>query len=379
MEIVKVKYISETTGAESDRAYSYFTEEPLAVGDMVKVTVKDREGKGRVVEINVPEYQILSFKDKVKTIPAGSKLVPRKEVVNLGETTIIELPPVAQVAKLFDKPQDKKSDQVKAEQDQDVESGILAGEIKINIVTDAQGLPRVQGEFVESAAFATRSIEESNQDSPRTAVVKIAADKDLAVQKLFQEGLRLKQYAESLVISVNTDLQGVTNDLSLIAKLKKSVLEKKAEYVGPIKNHLDDVNKAFASFLEPFETADRLTRAKVISYQAEVARRNAEAARIEQEKIRLAQDEMKLTGEHTQNLGTVVQAEAVPNHVRTDLGTLGGRDNWKARVVDFKLLPDEYKLPNEKVLNALAKSTKGTSKVPGVEFFNDRGVMLRTK
>jgi len=156
-------------------------------------------------------------------------------------------------------------------------------------------------------------------------VVKVRTDDDLAVQNLFKEGLRLKHYAEALVISDNTDLQGVTNDLSLVAKLKKALTAKKAEYVGPIKAHLDAVNGAFAELLAPFEVADRVTRDKVKAFRDEVVRRTAEAARIEAEKERLAHDEAALNdGEYTVNLGTAQAPPPVPAHNSRYCESYGG-------------------------------------------------------
>ena len=45
------------------------------------------------------------------------------------------------------------------------------------------------------------------------------------------------------------------------------------------------------------------------------------------------------------------------------------RKLWKAKVVDFKLLPEEYKMPDVTKLNAVAKTLKDKAKVPGVEFY----------
>jgi len=44
------------------------------------------------------------------------------------------------------------------------------------------------------------------------------------------------------------------------------------------------------------------------------------------------------------------------------------RKKWYAEVVDFAALPDEYKLPNMAMLNAVAVSKKDTAAVPGVKF-----------
>jgi hypothetical protein len=70
--IVKVRYIDENTSEVNGREYTYFSEEPLNVGDIVAVPIKDTIGKGKVTAIDIPESTIAAFKDKVKTIPAGS-------------------------------------------------------------------------------------------------------------------------------------------------------------------------------------------------------------------------------------------------------------------------------------------------------------------
>lgn len=63
------------------------------------------------------------------------------------------------------------------------------------------------------------------------------------------------------------------------------------------------------------------------------------------------------------------------------------RDNWKARVIDFPMLLHaivEGKAPvalitvDDKALNALASSVKDTVTYPGIEFYNDKIVSVRT-
>jgi hypothetical protein len=44
---------------------------------------------------------------------------------------------------------------------------------------------------------------------------------------------------------------------------------------------------------------------------------------------------------------------------------------WKFRVVDFKSLPDTYKLPNDVMLGSIARADKAAAKVPGVEFYSE--------
>ena len=199
--------------------------------------------------------------------------------------------------------------------------------------------------------------------------------------QLYQEAAGLLQVAKKRTITKNEDLKPATDDLAIIATCKKAMFSRKAEIVEPFKTRLDAINQAFADLMFPVLEADRLTRNQVNDFDNEQRRKAAEAQRIEAAKYKLAQEEAVLsgTGEHTQELGTAQAPPPVPEHTRTDLGTLGGRDNWKARVVDFALLDDQWKLPNEQLLNSHARSTKGERPIPGVEFWNDRGVTMRTR
>ena len=66
--IVKVKFLKD--GQETGRPYTYFSNDVVAVGDMVQI---NESAKGVVTEVDVPESEIADFKDKVKT--SGGKVV----------------------------------------------------------------------------------------------------------------------------------------------------------------------------------------------------------------------------------------------------------------------------------------------------------------
>ncbi len=61
--IVKVKFLKD--GQPSGRAYTYFSNEVVAVDDTVQI---NESAKGVVTEVDVPGSEIEAFKDKVKTI-----------------------------------------------------------------------------------------------------------------------------------------------------------------------------------------------------------------------------------------------------------------------------------------------------------------------
>lgn len=63
MQIIKVRFLKN--GTPSGMAYTYFSNEVVAVGDLVKVNM---QATGIVTEINVPEDSIEDIRDKVKFI-----------------------------------------------------------------------------------------------------------------------------------------------------------------------------------------------------------------------------------------------------------------------------------------------------------------------
>lgn len=366
--IVKVRYLSETAGEVSGREYAYFSAEVLKVGDVVQVPVRDRVQKAVVTAIDVPESEIADFRLDVKTIPAGSTF------------------PGAQAPTLFD--QVPPEEAAVAEPEPILTAQCAEGRHELclgDLPGDDWTKPskcececHKEPEPVPAAEVAAPT------ETKPPALVVIETQVGLPANELFQlyqEAASLLRVAKKRVIATNEDLKPATDDLAIIAVCKKAMFARKTELVEPFKTRLDTINQAFADLMFPVLEADRLTRGQVTIFDNEQRRKAAEAQRIEDEKLRLAKEEAALTGtgEHTQELGTAVAPPPVPEHTRTDLGTLGGRTNWKARVVDFALLPDEYKLPNEPLLNNFARSTKGTRPIPGVEFYDDRVVTMRTR
>lgn len=63
MQIIKVQFLKGET--PSGKAYTYFSDEVVSVGDLVQINAS---AKGIVTEVDVPESEIKAFTLKVKTI-----------------------------------------------------------------------------------------------------------------------------------------------------------------------------------------------------------------------------------------------------------------------------------------------------------------------
>ena len=172
----------------------------------------------------------------------------------------------------------------------------------------------------------------------RTAIININPGMDQAVIALQQEILRLQSFADARIIATTEDVKLATEDLSLLVKLKKAIEDKRKEYVGPINDHLKQVNDVFKTIAGPLDAADRVTRGKVMEYRQKQDHLRQEAEAINRQKEELARREAAFngTGEVTIDTTPVIVPPAPPAHIKTDVGTLG---TMKVKNGRLKTLP----------------------------------------
>jgi len=218
-----------------------------------------------------------------------------------------------------------------------------------------QGLP---------AAVALRPGEDI--EAP-TAIVKIAPDKDAAYIKLLAETTKLLEYSNKLVIKGVDDKKAATNDLIIMGDLGKQIEAVKKEWLGPIDEHRKTVFDMFRQLTDPLAQAVRQTKAAMIEYD-----REQERIRLELEEIARKERELEEAKARAENRAPIeVQTVAIPEQgtgrTRSELGLASTVTTYKAKVVDFKLLSDDYKMPDMSKLNRVVNAAKGKIEIPGVE------------
>lgn len=330
MQLVKVKYVidSQEVGGLSTSAYTYFSEADLKVGDEVTVPVRNRTSKAVVCEVDVDESEIVAFKDKVKVIPAEAKA---------SEKTIEEM---------------------EREADESLDA------------TEKVWESEAEAELAEQEAKAV-AIETA------IATIRVKPQQDPAVVALSEQAERLLNIAKNRVITRDTDLTPATEDLSVIAKVKKTLSEIKANYVKPIKSHLDDVNAAFNMILKPLEEADSVTRTMMLSYRRAVEERANQAAELNRQAEELArkQAEFSGTGEFTVDT-TPVDAPVPVAKVRTDIGSAGVMKVVKWELVDFAAVPDKFKVLDSA---AITKLVKAGGSIPGIRVYQEETLRVNAR
>lgn len=210
-----------------------------------------------------------------------------------------------------------------------------------------------------------------------TAIIQIGPQTNERVIAFYKEAIKLQQYAEALVIRSDDDIKVATNDLSIISRLKKAIEEKRKEYVSPINEHLKAVNDAFKGFAEPLNQADSITRQKITDYRKEQERIRKEQERINQLRLEAAQAEMALKGELMESVQIVEVAPEPPVHYRAESGTLGMATMKKWELVDFDLVPPDYKMLNEVLIGKVVRA--GIQSIPGIRIYEEEILRITPK
>lgn len=202
---------------------------------------------------------------------------------------------------------------------------------------------------------------------------------DTDVERFYEQAVKLKYYAEARTITNAEEAKAATNDLAIISKLKKAMETKRKEYLAPLQDNVKSMNDLYKSLMEPVLGADYITRHKLLDFQTEQERIRREQEEINRKRQEAAEQEARLKGEATEPVELVDVAPEPKKRVSTDLGVAGQRANWKFEVVDFALLPDEYKLPDTAMLNAIAKKYHDQKQIPGVRFYNEPTIQVTTR
>ncbi len=210
------------------------------------------------------------------------------------------------------------------------------------------------------------------------ALINVNPTNDELIASMHNEALRAQEYAEARVILTDEDAKLAGDDLVIISRLKKGMDAKLKEYTDPINEHLKTIRDTFKMLMGPVLAADATTREKVLAYRQEQERKAREITEINRLRLEAAQKEAALsgTGEISESV-VILDAPTLPGKtVTTDNGAVTTRKNWHAKVTDFKVLPDEYKIPNQQMLDMLARqiSKNGKPTIPGVEFYQEESL-----
>lgn len=225
---------------------------------------------------------------------------------------------------------------------------------------------------------------------------EITANQPSVENELRAAGNATVEAARAIKITTNDDYEGAGKFLVEIKKRAKQV----EGYWKPLKEKAraawQDVVDKEKSMLAPLNEAEKIIKADMVRYSAEVEaeRRKAEAEarrRQQEERDRLLAEAIaaEKVGNAASAAASVAMAEMVEDMaapaVVAEAPKAAGvsvRKTWKARVLDDAAVPVlangvVIRPIDAAMLNNIARLTKGTASIPGVEFYEESSIGAR--
>ena len=214
-------------------------------------------------------------------------------------------------------------------------------------------------------------------------------------QQLEQSAALVVKTAQGLTITNHDDFDRGNTLLKDIKTRMKQV----KEYWKEPKAAADAAHKTLvareAQMLKPLQEAESVIKKAMLAYNAEVERKRreaeAEARRKREEEVKrmealAAKAEEQGDDDAAEVLRDMAEDTPMPEITAQAAPTAKGtsiRKTWKARVTDPNLVPAyhdgmELRSINMAALNNIAKWSGGEAKIPGVEFYQDSSMSVRT-
>lgn len=210
---------------------------------------------------------------------------------------------------------------------------------------------------------------------PLVALEAKCVDSD--IKTFYLEAVKLQEFAIERVIATAEDLKPATDDLSIIAKVKKALEEKWKGFVRPLQDHVKEINDAFKALMLPIGEADRITRDKILGFNKEQERIRQEQEEINRKRQEAAEAEMRLKGELSESVNLVEVAEEAPKRVSTEMGTTGQRMIKKWELVDMAQVPEEYKILDSARVTKVVKA--GIPSIPGIRIYEEPIITVKAR
>jgi len=206
-----------------------------------------------------------------------------------------------------------------------------------SLAEEFQGFKIVTAEGYGGAADQLKAIKSKTKelDELRKSLTKPLDESKKRIMEFFKKPLAFLAMAE--------------------ASIKSAILKWQEEQESIRRAEEDKIRKAQQKEAEELQRRAREEEEKANRFKTEKAKEAAQARA----------EELKAKAAQTAAVVPVVQSKV------EKVAGIATKTIWKFRITDLSQLPKEYMLPNEKLLGEVARSTKGSLEVPGIEFYSE--------
>jgi hypothetical protein len=205
--------------------------------------------------------------------------------------------------------------------------------------------------------------------------------------------IKAEAWAQSVVIKTPDEYSTALEEVKSLMRFKTKIIE----LFRPSKEAAHTAWKSVIAiekvFTDKIDASEKLAKTAMLKYQEEEERKSiAEERRLQaeaDEKARKERERLQAQAAKAAESGKTEKAEALIERaemvtpvavvIESKIQYAGQsvRSTWKAKIVDADAVPREWCVPDQKQLDAIAKSTNGLKKIAGVEFYNEKTLAIR--
>lgn len=224
--------------------------------------------------------------------------------------------------------------------------------------------------------------------SPNAQEITVAPISTDSAKGYNDQAVSLSKQITTLVIKDQASYETAATLLKSIKDIGKMAEEARKKITTP----LDAAKSAVMDLFRPTSTAvdnlEKHLKSLMIAYvneeerkrkaEEEKLRKIAEAAEAKERKRLEEQAAKALANGKTDKAEELSQRAATVNRVAPIVAStvqkvsgVSMKQNWKARVIDINAVPRAYLIVDEKKLDQIAKATKGSLTLAGIEFYSE--------
>lgn len=203
----------------------------------------------------------------------------------------------------------------------------------------------------------------------------------------------LQPIKETPVVNITTHEQyeAAAEFLKAVKAKAKELDTKRKSLTAPLDESKRRIMDLFKGPLEFCHNTEWDVKNRISTYlRAEQKKRDDEQRRIDEQR-RKEHAKLEKRADKAEEKGQTAKAEELRDQADTVAGTpvtvaapqkvsgVSVKKVWKFRIVDEQKIPREYMIPNEKMIGEVARATKGTLAIPGVEIYSEDQIAAGTR
>ena len=195
------------------------------------------------------------------------------------------------------------------------------------------------------------------------------------------------QSVMSIVVESDEQYSQAADELKSIKAKWKDIDSQRKALKRPISEAGASIQAFFKEPLEYLEKAESVLKIAMVDYSDEQERIRAEAERKEQEKARKREEKLRKQAADAAEKGNDARAETLedradnvqvaPVQAAPKVAGVSKVQTWTFEITDPALVPDKYKVIDEKRVRAVVKAMKGDSNIPGIRVYSESSLRSR--